>query len=252
MKRRKFIYAGALAAAPLSFNVARPKSDQTTERSLIEWRTYRIRFSADLNQLKSYLLEVYLPALKAEGVDNFQLFRDYSLQEPINLYLAINYPDAACYVRCQQLMDQPAFQAAGKTYHDIPPEEKIYNRFESWLLNSFSGLPNMATVKEENQLFELRTYEGYSEDAVRRKILMFNKEEIDLFYKVGLDPVYFGDMIAGPYRPSLSYMVQFKNMEERDRNWSKFFEHPEWKRMLALREYANTVNHIHKQFLIRA
>ena len=30
-------------------------------------------------------------------------------------------------------------------------------------------------------MFELRTYEGYSEDGVRRKISMFNIEKIDLF-----------------------------------------------------------------------
>ena len=78
---------------------------------------------------------------------------------------------------------------------------------------------------------------------------MFNDEEIPLFLKVKLNPVFFGDMIIGPYRPCLTYMLNFKDMAERDANWQTFVQHPEWKVMSAKKEYANTVSNIRKIFL---
>ena len=110
-------------------------------------------------------------------------------------------------------------------------------------------MPQVVDPIEGAGLFELRTYEGYSEDAVRRKTKMFNVEEIDLFQRTGMIPVFFGDMIAGPYRPTLSYMLNFKDMAERDANWKTFLDHSEWKAMLAKEEYANTVSTIRKIFL---
>lgn len=81
---------------------------------------------------------------------------------------------------------------------------------------------------------------------------MFNVEELALFYKTGLNPVFFGEMIIGPNRPTLVYMLQFKDMEERDKNWQTFINHPEWKAMSAKPEYANSVSNIKRSFLTPA
>ena len=45
---------------------------------------------------------------------------------------------------------------------------------------------------------------------------MFNNEEIAFFLKVGLQPVFFGKILAGQYMPALTYMVGFKDMADRD------------------------------------
>ena len=79
---------------------------------------------------------------------------------------------------------------------------------------------------------------------------MFNVEELPLFDKVGLYPIFFGDMIAGPYRPSLVYMLNFTDMEQRDEHWAKFLKHPEWETMKGMKEYANTVSNIRREFLV--
>jgi hypothetical protein len=78
---------------------------------------------------------------------------------------------------------------------------------------------------------------------------MFNKEEFPVFDEVGLNSVFFGEVIAGPQRPCLIYLLSFKDMEAHDVAWKKFFSHPEWDRMKVLPEYANTVSHIEKVFL---
>ena len=49
--------------------------------------------------------------------------------------------------------------------------------------------------------------------------------------------------------PALTYMLSFKNMEERNSNWAKFSAHPEWKRISKLPMYANSVSDIKRTFL---
>jgi len=49
--------------------------------------------------------------------------------------------------------------------------------------------------------------------------------------------------------PALTYLLAFESMEERDANWAKFSVHPEWKRVSALKEYANSVSDIKRTFL---
>ena len=77
----------------------------------------------------------------------------------------------------------------------------------------------------------------------------FNDEEIPLFFKVGLNPVFFGEMISGPYRPCLVYMLNFKDMDAHGAAWKEFIASPEWKTMKDKPIYANTVSNIRNYFL---
>ena len=95
----------------------------------------------------------------------------------------------------------------------------------------------------------MRTYEGYAEDAVRRKVKMFNVDELPIFYKTKLNPVFFGEVIAGEHMPCLIYMLTFKDLNERDANWKQFVDDPDWKRISQAPEYANTVSNIIRVFL---
>jgi len=78
---------------------------------------------------------------------------------------------------------------------------------------------------------------------------MFNNEELGLFQKLGMGPVFFGDMLVGPYVPSLVYMLNYKDMEHRDDVWGQFGKHPDWAKMKVKKEYANTVSNIRRIFL---
>ncbi|MCA6075110.1 NIPSNAP family protein [Fulvivirga sedimenti] len=252
MKRRKFIQAASLTSAiPLSmtFGKASATSSLAEEKELYELRTYEVKFGSNQSLLVNYLKDVLQPALKRTGVNHFILFSEYGMSNPSNLHVLISYPTVAIYLAGQNLQNDQTFNSAAQEYDAIPADRPLYNRYTSSLLLAFDGLPKMNNPIEGASIFELRTYEGYSEDATRRKIKMFNVEEIDLFYKTGLHPVFFGDMISGPFRPSLVYMLGFKDMEERDANWKVFVDHPEWKRMSAKPEYANSVSNIRRLFL---
>jgi len=57
------------------------------------------------------------------------------------------------------------------------------------------------------------------------------------------------EAIAGKDLPYLTYMLTFKDMEEREANWKTFIDHPEWKKLSAMTEFKDTVSKIHRTFL---
>ena len=256
MKRRKFIQSTVLASAvasalPLSNAIGQEISniDLGSEKELYELRTYELKFGGNQKLLIDYLQKVHQPALERLGVNHFMLFKELGDSSPAKLRVLISYPDSTIYLRAQNLHSDLKYAKEAKKYDVLTPDHVIYNRFNSSLFLAFDGMPKMFDPVKGASLFELRTYEGFSEDAVRRKIKMFNTEEIQLFLKTNLHPVFFGEMIAGPYRPCLTYMLNFKDMAEHDSSWNDFVKHPEWEAMRGKEEYANTVSNIRKIFL---
>lgn len=251
MERRKFVKSAIMASAlPIglsaqSFSII----EQATEKEWYEIRTYEMKFGGKLDLLKAYLFTVLKPAVFRAGANHFQLFSELSESQPSKYWLWIGYPNIASYQSAQNLSSDNKYKQAAKVYNAIPEDQKLYNRYSSWLLSAFDGLSQALKPVTDASLYELRIYEGYSEDALRRKIKMFNKEELALFYKVNLNPSFFGEMIAGPYRPCLTYMINFKDMEAHDTAWDAFIKHPDWVKMSNKAEYVNSVSNIRKTFL---
>jgi hypothetical protein len=88
-------------------------------------------------------------------------------------------------------------------------------RVESSLLAAFEGMPKMevpaATAGNKPRIFELRTYESHSKKANKKKIEMFNKGEIAIFRRTGLQPVFFGETLIGTKMPNLTYLLVFEH-----------------------------------------
>jgi len=218
-------------------------------QELYEWREYDIKWRGNSKLLISYLKEVLKPALMAEGVNHFMVFQDIHSVSEKKIRTLISYPSSEVYMRSQIMQHQAAFINAAKEYNAVPVDQPIYNRFESSLLLAFTVQPQMVLPKPDSSVFELRIYEGYSDDAVRRKIKMFNDGEVPIFIDAGLYPVFFGEMIAGPLRPCLVYMVNCKDMDAHSEGWKSFVSHPSWIAMKDKPEYANSVSNIRNAFL---
>lgn len=255
MKRRKFINAtSTLAAATIPLGcaatskaLATTNQAEESEKELYEIRTYEIAWGGNVKMLMSYLQEALKPALMRAGSTGFMLFEEVGNTTPKRVRAFISYPNSATYVKAQSLQSDDLFVTATKDYASF--DKPIYNRYSSSLMLAFDGLPKMMAPVDDASVYELRIYEGYNEDAVRRKIKMFNDEEIPLFLKVGLNPVFFGEMISGPYRPCLVYMINFKDMEAHGVAWKKFIDSPEWNEMKVKPMYANTLSNIRNYFL---
>jgi len=254
MKRRSFLKKSVVAASAASVAipaVARQTSD-ILNKSIFELRVYHMAFGGNRGLFEEYMKQALIPLVNKYNI-KVGIFTEFSMEDPAKIYTLFAYPSPEVYVNAAEAMlTNQAYLNASKSYMEHPAKTPIYSRFETFLLEPFDKFPGLVQPSVKKGLFELRIYESATEDAGLRKIAMFNKEEIDLFLKVGLQPVFFGRIMAGPLMPALIYMLGFKDMAERDAIWGKFGAHEDWKVMSAKPEYANTVSNIHKTFLIPA
>ena len=113
-------------------------------------------------------------------------------------------------------------------------------RVESSLLRSFDVLPEPVLTPESekrpSRIFELRTYESQSFATLKRKVGMFNNGEAQIFQRLGLRPVFFGETIVGPRQPNLMYMLSYDDLAQHDRLWHDFGSDPAWKKLSATPE----------------
>ena len=249
MKRRDFVATAAVGTGSIVPAVGGVNSTSRVVQEgneYYEMRKYEISFRDNRTSLMNYLKNLLLPTLREAGGGNATTFKELGDAEPAIIWAMISYPSLEAYGKGVEATITEDFVEKSQDYAG---SGKSFNRYTSFLLKAFDGMPQMITYGGSKNLFELRIYEGENEDAVRRKISMFDKEEITLFNKVGLDPVLFGNMLIGSHMPCLVYMLAFDNMDARSEAWSKFLAHPEWKTMLAKPEYANTVSNIRKIFL---
>ncbi|MCP9766533.1 NIPSNAP family containing protein [Lacihabitans sp. LS3-19] len=220
------------------------------QKDFYELRVYEMKFGSPASGLHNYLEKALFPALNQHGIKNIGAFEEWSQDNPSKIYVFIPFESIIQYdaVKKDLAADQ-GFAASSAEYNQITTDKAPFSRYETFLFNAFSGIPRLLKPDAGSQVFELRTYEGYIEDAYLRKVKMFNDSELQIFKETGLHSVFFGERIAGGQMPCLTYMLSFKDMEERDANWKKFSAHPEWKRIVGLPEYANTVSNIHRVFL---
>jgi hypothetical protein len=253
MKRRSFIQAAAAVAGTTAAipGFANPVgSSQPTEKEMYEFRVYQLASGGAKTQLMSYLTGALIPAINKKG-GKVGIFSEYSLQEPPKLYVLIVYPEPQIVLYTMNDMDSdPEYLANAAAYLQLPADKALFDRVITNMMVAFDKMPHLRQPNPERGLFELRIYESNHEDAGRRKILMFNKEEIPLFDKVGLPAFFFGKNVAGNNLPALTYMLWFRDMAHREEAWAKFRVHPEWLAMREKPEYANIVSKVNKIFLL--
>lgn len=220
------------------------------QNELYELRVYDLNFGKSPNGFYGYIENALIPALNRQGINDIGFFEEVGGTLPKKVYLLIPYKSMNGFDQVTVGLEKDVlFIEAAKQYMEIPKDKFPIKRYTTSLFKAFDGLPRMLKPEKNSMIFELRTYEGYNEDAVNRKVKMFNEGEIDIFDDVGLHSVFFGKKISGTNMPCLTYMLAFKDMSEREENWKKFGPHPEWKRIVRLPEYANTVSNISRVFL---
>ncbi|OQP50451.1 NIPSNAP family containing protein [Niastella yeongjuensis] len=250
MKRRNFIQTAAMSSALLAGKLSYAGSAKAGKKELFEIREYEIHFGGNQNALHAYLEKALIPAFNKFGVKNVGVFKEIGKSEPAKVYVLIVYPSMEEYGEINMKVKSDSdFKQNSTEWDKIPAEKPVFNRYNSTLLVAFDNMPSIKVPAKETRIFELRTYEGYNEDAVRRKVKMFNEEEFTIFDRTRLNRVFFGEAISGPNLPCLTYMITFKNMEERDKNWAAFGADTDWKKVSNDPIYANTVSNIRRVFL---
>lgn len=220
------------------------------QNEFYEFRVYQLTGGGQRNTLKSYLTGALLPLFKKMDI-LLGSFEELDNEDPPKAYTLFVYPSVQVYFQLQKALSTDSeYLAAAKSYFELPATKPVFDRYETYLMEAFDGIPKLKVPQKNRGLLELRTYESYNEDAARRKVAMFNDEELPLFEKVGLHPVFFGKILAGKLMPALMYMLWFTDMDEREANWKKFGSSDEWKSMSGKPIYADTVSKVRKKFLV--
>ena len=184
------------------------------------------------------------------GESKIEPVTEYSGNNPEIIILLPHPSMESCIHSNHRLFEDEQFLKEGAEYINASISNPSYVRYESSCLMGFPQMPALEPPKEikkktDNPLYELRIYESHSEQALRKKIEMFNEGgEIDLFRKKGITPVFFGETLTGSCLPNLNYMLAFENMNQRTQNWQAFRESRQWQKMQEKKEYQDLVSKI--------
>jgi hypothetical protein len=255
MKRRTFLSAGAaLGVAPVmgmtGLTDAFEQSEAQAQQQYFEWIRYHLPVGSRQGYVAEYYRDVAIPALNKAGISNVGVFNVKHGNNNPTLNVIIPHPTLESVVTLNdKLLDDKNFVQSGVRFLDAPMNEMAFVQMEKTILRAFVNMPaiQVPTQKTANssRIFQVRTYESPSLAAAKRKIHMFNEGgEIAIFKRTGLQPVLFGEVIAGDRMPSLVYMLAFKDFEDMNKSWSAFGADPDWKKLSADPFYADTVSRI--------
>jgi len=239
LKRRDFLtYSGAAGLIAMGISDETCHAEES-KYDVLELRKYTLESDTQRQQLDAFMADAAIPALNQLNITPVGVF--YPSDNSLSAYVLLRHPSVqSLFTVTTALLSDPEFVEKGAAFLDASAENPAYKRIESSLLFSIGGMPRLERpITDPGRVFQLRIYESPSLKTNLKKIEMFNKAELDIFRKTGLNPVFFGQTIIGPSMPNLTYMLSFKDIEQQKKAWSTFGSHPDWLALRAIPEYAD-------------
>lgn len=213
-------------------------------------QVFKLSGKAQQEKVENFLKNAYLPALHRTGIKKAGVFKpiESDTTSTKRLYVWIPFSSLDHFVKIQDaLLADKEYQSKGAEVLGAPFDNPAFIRKESILLKAFPDAPNyiipVFKTSPSERIYELRSYEGATENLFQQKVKMFNEGgEIKLFKKLDFNAVFYAEVISGSTMPNLMYLTTFADMQMHDERWATFRTHPEWKTLSALPEYQNTVS----------
>lgn len=263
--RRDFLKGAAAASAATALA---PKLSATTPpsagRDYYELRRYRLAPGASPALLDGYLESALLPALDKLGIRNTGVFTELEVDKAAGTsapkpgsptWMLIPHASLDSFVRVSATLNaDPAVLAAGEPYLQAPKAAPAFERIDTWLLLAFQGMPRLelpafSRDRVPTRVFEMRTYESHGELKALNKMAMFDDGEIEVMRDLGMNPVFFGQALAGSDLPHLTYITSGPDLTSHLAAWKKFGADPRWQKMRSDPRYADNVSKNTPRFL---
>jgi len=251
MKRRQFLAASAaLSAAPLSTLIAQTSTKDNKNQEFIELVKYRLHVGEKKNRVSDFYKNVAIPAMNRNGIERVGVFNVFYGPNDPTLFVLIPHKSIDSVLTLQsKLLNDNEYLKAGADFLNAPLSDSAYVRMESSLLQAFSYMPRLEApvdlLENRSRVYEVRTYESHSRKYGKKKIEMFNEGgEIEIFRSSKLRPVFFAETIVGSMMPNLTYMLAFDSMDNREKYWDTFRNHPAWLKLRQDSQYKDTVSNI--------
>ncbi len=233
MERRQFL-AASIAASTLAMagdTVAQPAA--SAEREFYQLRRYHMISGPQLKLTEDFIRDALIPAATRMGLGPIGAFKLNFGQETPAYYVLIPGRSAAALTELDlRLAEDKEFLKAAAPFWNATSTAPPFHRVEIELMAAFTNWPKVtppaAAATRGTRIFQMRTYESPSNGEHVRKVEMFHAGELDVFLRAGFHPVFFGDVLAGPRLPKLTYMMSYKDMAELEAKWKIFTSDPEW------------------------
>ncbi len=255
MKRRDFLQTSLVAAGLSTLATVANRaaaepvapSNAYSKREFYELRTYHLRRGKQPKLLADFFQNAAIPALRRAGAGPVGVFNTTVGPDSPSTHVLITYPSLDALTQVSDALDRDEeYQKAGAEFLNAPFTEPAFERVESRLMRSFTGMPSLVVPAKaavgKQRLYEIRTYESHSRKANLSKIGMFNDSEMAIFKRVGLEPVFFGENLIGNGLPSLTYLLSYDDSAAHDAQWRAFSTDAEWKKLSSLPGFTDGEN----------
>lgn len=218
-------------------------------------QTYQFTPEQATDTVDVYLKEAFLPAVKPHVAGPVGVFSHKNPEESKDIYVLLTFDSLEKYASLyEKLAGDEKYTSAAKEYLLAPKSKPVYNRMQTQIFKAFKNAPNLMldakALKNSDRYYEMRVYESHNEEYGRRKVAMFNDDEMNVFKEVGVDVVFYGENIASPHNPALTYMMVFESEAQQKATWDKFMNADSWKAIKDLPKYKDTVSKISKVLLV--
>ena len=219
-------------------------------RDFFQIQIYRLNEKAQEQRIDKYLRNAYLPTLHRAGIKSVGVFKPIPSDTTSGKQIIIWFPFSSLdqLDKLQTALAKDViYQTAGADFLNAPFDNVPFQRKESILLKAFPDAPNYFIpahkTKPSERIYELRSYEGPTENLFRQKVKMFNEGgEIRIFNSLQFNAVFYAEVISGSTMPNLMYLTTFSDKSAHDAHWAAFRTHPDCQKLSALDEYKHTVS----------
>ena len=238
-RRREFLArslaggaAGAVGISALSHLVAADPS-AGAKRQVYELGIYQMKPGDMVRKADDYFEQALIPALHRANVGPVGVFVEASTADAPAIYVLIPHAGMESVSAVSTMLQNDAeYQKAGAAFLSAPPKDPAYLNHEARLMLAANFMPALKVPeKKETRVFELRRYRSPSEAAFRKKLEMFATGEVAIFRRVGLNPVFFGEMLFGPDMFNITYMLTYPDGGARGKAWGEFGKDAAWKKL---------------------
>lgn len=239
----------------LSFVIA--NAQPKTTQSFYQISIYHYKDTMQEHVINNYLQDALLPSLHRMNINNVGVFKalanDTSADKTMYVLLPVHSLNEVADLTMKLNADK-AYSTAGNRYLKASYDSAPYTRMETILLQAFPLATTIAQPQlkapHHERIYELRSYEGATEQLHASKLKMFNTgDEVGIFKKLNFNAVFYAEVIAGSHMPNLMYMTTFENMADRDEKWKLFMNDDAFKKLLAMPEYQHNVSKADITFL---
>jgi hypothetical protein len=249
MERRSFL-ASSLAMSAIatgspirSLEGLPARATDNKGRDFYHLRRYHLASGPQVKLCNDFLRDALVPALNRLGISPVGIFTvSIGAQSP-SIYVLMPHASIETLAMIEtDLAKDAEYVKTGAAFLNTPANAPAFDRMESSMMQAFEKMPNLvlpaATAAKGPRVFELRTYEGATDQDHKRKVEMMQSGEGEIFAKLGFEQVFYGDALIGPRLPNLSYMLCFESLADREKKWASFTGSADWKAYSTLPKYA--------------